>query len=69
VLGKAKDVVVSDISAIQFEFTIDSKNAVGVALRPDSFIKVESLYALIPEGLTLDLKGLAVEDEKKEENN
>lgn len=69
VLGKAKDVVVSDISAIQIEFTIDSKNAVGVALRPDSFIRVESLYALIPEGLTLDLKDIAVEDEEEGENN
>ena len=71
IIGKEKDTVISDIEAVELVFTIDSRNAVGVPLREDSFIRVESLHALIPEGVTLDLKELDMfgEEEETEEDN
>ena len=71
VLAFAKNADVSDVSAIEFVFTIDSKDAVGVAFCEDSYIWVKRLYARIPEGVTLDLaEQFGTKDsEEQEENN
>lgn len=53
-----QDVDASDVAAIEIVFKIDSKDAAGVPLSEDSFIRVESLFARIPEGVTVDLGGM-----------
>ena len=52
------DVDASDVSAIEIEFRIDSKEAAGIPLSEDSFLRIESLFARIPEGITVDLGGI-----------
>ena len=63
--AKEKNTDVSDISAIEIILTVDTKDAVGVPLKKDSFIRVERLFARIPEGVTLDLNVLNVEDDNE----
>ena len=48
-----KKLDVSDLKAIEITFRVDSKNAPGVQFREDNFIRAV-LYALIPNGITLD---------------
>jgi hypothetical protein len=62
-----KDAPVNDISSIQLELKVDTKNAPGVPLKEGSYIKVNRLYARIPKGITLDLSKLLSEEEG--ENN
>ena len=47
----------SDMKAVELVFRADAKDAAGVPLKADSFLKVE-LNARVPEGVTLDLKEL-----------
>ena len=55
------------------QFKVDTKSAPDVALNENSFIRINSLYARIPKGITLDLSDLAskneVEVEEEGENN
>lgn len=70
-----EDVDASDVSAIELVFTADSKDAVGVPLSQDSFLRVEKLYALIPEGVTIDAGSILFQkddasgEESESENN
>ena len=64
-----KNAPVDDISSIQLELKVDTKNAPGVPLREGSYIKVNRLYARIPKGITLDLSKLLSEEEGEGENN
>lgn len=63
VLSVGKDAPVNDIETIQIELRVDTKDAPGVPLREDSYIKVNSLYARIPEGVTLDLSEYISEED------
>ena len=58
---KKEGVPVDDVDAVELVFKATSKKAAGVPLTKDSFIKAE-LQAVIPEGLTIDLKGLMDND-------
>lgn len=58
---KKDGVSVDDIDALELVFKATSKKAAGVPLTKDSFIKAE-IQAVIPEGLTFDLKDLTVND-------
>ena len=44
-----------DIKAVEIEFSVNTKYAPDVPLREDSYIKINSFYARIPEGISLDL--------------
>lgn len=52
-LGNDNNIDISDLKSIELVFTADSKTAPYVQFREDNFIRA-SLYALIPEGVTLD---------------
>ena len=58
---KKDGVSVDDVDAMELVFKATSKKAAGVPLTKDSFIKAE-IQAVIPEGLTFDLKDLTVND-------
>ena len=64
-----KDAPYDDISAIHIEFKVDTKSAPDVALNENSFIRINSLYARIPKGVTIDLSGLASEKKVEGGNN
>lgn len=53
VLGNENKIDLSDLKSLELVFSADSKMAPNVQFREDNFIRA-SLYALIPEGLTLD---------------
>jgi hypothetical protein len=58
--GKKKDASDSAISAIRLRF---NASAVNVPITEDSFLQL-SLQALVPEGVTVDLKDLMGNEEK-----
>ncbi len=60
VLGIRKGADISDIDAIELVFK--AKSVAGAPIKEDSFIKA-TLQALIPEGVTLDLKDLMSNEE------
>jgi hypothetical protein len=49
------DIDYKDIKAVEIEFSVNTKYAPDVPLREDSYIKINSFYARIPEGISLDL--------------
>lgn len=57
----------SDLHSIEFVFTVDSKGAAGVPLKPDSFIQV-ALSARIPEGVSIDLKDIMEQTDSEDED-
>ena len=63
----AKDIDFTDIKALEIEFSVNTKTAPGVSLREDSYIKVNSLYARVPDGISIDLKDLIVDKEETNE--
>lgn len=67
VIDAAEGVDFSDIASIELIFTADARDASGAPAREDSYIKVNSLYARIPKGITIDLAGLLFEEEETEE--
>jgi hypothetical protein len=67
ILSAAKDADLTDISAIELVFKADSKLARGIPIGPESFLQVV-LSARIPEGVTLDLGNLKLENEEEETN-
>ena len=60
--GKGSDL--TDMTSVELIFSIDSKDAAGVPFREDSFIELQ-LNALIPDGVTLDLKDFISEKEEE----
>lgn len=59
---------VSDLKSIELTFRVDSKSAPGVQFREDNFISAV-LYALIPNGITLDAAELIQEDQEEDDIN
>ena len=51
----AENIDYKDIKAVEIEFSVNTKYAPDVPLREDSYIKINSFYARIPEGISLDL--------------
>lgn len=64
IVGVKKGADVSDINAIELVFKANS--VAGAPIKSDSFIKA-SLQALVPEGITLDLKDLMSNEENEGE--
>ena len=58
----------SKVVAIEYHFTADARDAAGVPLRPDTYLKVE-LNAKVPEGLTVDVREVLGSDENADEQN
>ena len=59
---------VSDIASVEFEFKADTRTAPGVPLREDSYIKVNKLFARVPDGVSLDLGDFIFDDEEEGDN-
>lgn len=57
----------SDVASIELELKLDTETTAGVPLKEDSYIKVNSLCARIPKGISLDLSELTTENEDKEQ--
>ena len=57
---------ISDLKSLELVLSADAKRAPGVQLREDNFLSL-SLYAMVPEGVTLDASKLV--DVNKKENN
>lgn len=66
VLGNENKIDLSDLKSLELVFTADSKMAPNVQFREDNFIRA-SLYALIPEGVTID--GAQIMGSQEEEEN
>jgi hypothetical protein len=66
VVGNENKVDISDLKSLELVLSADAKRAPGVQLREDNFIRL-SLYAMVPEGVTLDASKLV--DVNKKENN
>ena len=66
VIGNENKVDISDLKSLELVLSADAKRAPGVQLREDNFIRL-SLYAMVPEGVTLDASKLV--DVNKKENN
>ena len=56
----------SKMVAIELYFTADAKDAAGVPLRPDTYVKAE-INAKVPEGVTVDLREFLGGDENEQE--
>ena len=63
--GKGADL--SDMKAIEIVFKADAKAAAGVPFNKDSFIQL-SLNALLPDGVTLDVKELGLLEGQENQN-
>ena len=67
VFGNENKIDISDLKSVELVFRADASAAQGAQFREDNFVKA-SLYALIPEGITLDAAQM-IEDGKTEGNN
>jgi hypothetical protein len=66
VFGNENKIDISDLKSVELVFKADASAAQGAQFREDNFVKA-SLYALIPEGITLDAAKM-IEDGKAEGN-
>ena len=66
IIAAGEGVDVSDIAAVEFEFRADTKSAPGVPLKENSYIKVNRLFARVPEGISLDIADFVFDDEENE---
>lgn len=65
-ISNDKKADLSDLKAIELVFKADSKLAPGVQLREDNFLRAV-LYALIPQGVTIDAAELMQQEETDNE--
>lgn len=64
--GNENKIDISDLKSVELVFEADASAARGAQFREDNFVKA-TLYALIPEGITLDAAKM-IEDGKTEGN-
>lgn len=60
---------VQDIASMEFELKADTSTAAGKSLKEDSYIKIKSLYALVPQGINIDLSEWLTAKDREEEND